>query len=297
LAAPQAIEKNNWPFFNTIGKQEKRFFQPDRHTQGMRMTLALVLISTLGAQTAGAQTADRTQLIRANAQALQAQRAGEYDVAESRWRLALRLVAQLRPEQRDPADEAVLHGNMAALYVEQQEFSHAWVECERALAFHRTADLLNGAGIILQGLDRLTEAEAAYEEALRQLRPGSLESARTRFNLATLWARQGRQAEALSAMEANLPLLEADPVTQATALWHASRLSTPERARAWLTRAQELMDRTEPGHNSLRRMILEARAERETGRGVARELRKQANRLRTPAKAGVSVEQLRREGY
>jgi tetratricopeptide (TPR) repeat protein len=230
----------------------------------MRITLALVLISTLGAQTAGAQTADRTQLIQpntqalrqANAQALQAQRAGEYDVAESRWRLALRLVAQLRPEQRDPADEAVLHGNMAALYVEQQEFSHAWVECERALAFHRTADRLNGAGIILQGLDRLAEAEAAYQEALRQLRPGSLESARTRSNPAILWAQQGRQADAISELEANHPLFEADPATQPTALWHAPRWNTPEQARAWMTRSQELMDRMEPAHTAPRRIIL-----------------------------------------
>ena len=261
------------------------------------MTLGLVLISTLGTQTAGAQTADRAQLLKANAQALSAQRAGEFDVAESRWRFALRLAAQLRPEERDPADEAVLHGNMAALYVEQQEFSQAWVECERALAFHRTADLLNGAGIILQGLDRLPEAEAAYEESLRQIRPGTFAAARTRFNLATLWARQGRQAEALSEMEAHLPLLATDPITHATALWHASMLTTPERARGMLLRAQERIDEAGAGNVFLRRMILEARAERETERRLARKLRAEANRLRTPPKAGVSVERLRRERY
>jgi hypothetical protein len=44
-------------------------------------------------------------------------------------------------------------------------------------------------------------------------------------------------------------------------------------------------------------MILEARAERETEKRMARKLRAEANRLRTPPKAGVSVEQLRREGY
>jgi tetratricopeptide (TPR) repeat protein len=157
--------------------------------------------------------------------------------------------------------------------------------------------LLNGAGIILQGLDRLPEAEAAYEEALRQIRPGTFAAARTRFNLATLWARQGRHAEALSEMEAHLPLLEADPFAHATALWHASMLTGPERARGMLLRAQERIEQAGTGYVSLRRMILEARAERETEKRMARKLRAEANRLRTPPKAGVSVEQLRREGY
>jgi tetratricopeptide (TPR) repeat protein len=256
------------------------------------MTLALVLISTLGAQ-----TADRTQLITANRQALAAQAAGEYGVAESRLRYALRLLTQLRPEERDPADEATLHGNLAALFVEQQEYSHAWVECERALAFHRTGDLLNGAGIILQGLGRYAEAEAAYAEALHGLRPGTYEYARTQFNRATVWAQQGRQAEAFSEMEANLPLLEADPVSYATGLWQASMLAGPERAKAWLERAQELLERHGGGSIFLRRMILEARAERVGEKKLAKRLRAEADRLRTPPKAGVSVEQLRRERY
>lgn len=256
------------------------------------MTLAFVLISTLGAQ-----TVDRTQLIEANSQALQAQAAGEYDVAESRLRYALRLSAQLRPEERNPADEAVLHGNLAALFVEQQEYSHAWVECERALAFHRTADLLNGAGIILQGLQRYSEAETAYTESLSKIRPGTYEYARTQFNRGTLLAQQGRQAEALSEMEATLPMLESDPLSHATGLWQASMLVTPERARIWLEQAQELIDRHRVGSVFLRRRILEARAERAEEKKLAKRLRAEADRLRTPPKAGVSVEQLRRERY
>lgn len=256
------------------------------------MTLALVLISTLGAQ-----TADRTRILTANDQALAAQLAGDYAVAESRLRYALRVWAQLRPEERDPADEAALHGNLAALYVEQQEYSRAWVECERALAFHRTGDLLNGAGIILQGLARYGEAEAAYAESLRQLRPGSYEHARTEFNRATLWAQQGRKAEALSAMEAALPLLEADPVSHAIGLWQAAMLATPGKARAWLERAQELLERNSVGSVYLRRMILEARADRVGEKKLAKRLREEANRLRTPPQGGVSVEQLRRERY
>ena len=256
------------------------------------MTLAFVLISTLGAQ-----TVDRTRLIAANDEALQAQSAGEYAVAESRWRYALRVWAQLRPEERNPADEAALHGNLAALYVEQQEYSRAWVECERALAFHRTGDLLNGAGIILQGLGRFEEAEAAYVESLRHLRPGSYEHARTEFNRATLWAQGGRKAEALSAMEATLPLLEVDPVSYATGLWQASMLTTPVRARQWLEKAQELLERNGAGNVYLRRMILEARADRAGEKKLAKRLRAEANRLRTPPAAGVSVEQLRRERY
>jgi tetratricopeptide (TPR) repeat protein len=256
------------------------------------MTLAFVLISTLGAQ-----TADRAQLIKANHQALQAQVAGEYAVAESRLRYALRLATQLRPEERDPADEAVLHGNLAALFVEQQEYSQAWVECERALAFHRTGDLLNGAGIILQGLARYPEAEATYVESLSKLRPGSYEYARTEFNRATSWAQQGKTAEALSAMEAALPLLEADPLSHATGLWQASMLVAPVKARLWLEQAQEILDRHGVGSVYLRRMILEARAERVGEKKLAKRLRAEADRLRTPPKAGVSVEQLRRERY
>lgn len=256
------------------------------------MSLAFVLISTLGAQ-----TVDRTRLIEANTQALQAQVAGEYAVAESRLRYALRVWAQLRPEEREPADEAVLHGNLAALYVEQQEYSRAWVECERALAFHRTGDLLNGAGIILQGLQRHQEAEAAYVESLSKLRPGGYEYARTQFNRATVWAQQGRKVEALSEMEAALPLLEVDPLSHATGLWQASMLVAPERARVWLEQAQELLERNGVGSVYLRRMVLEARAEKVGEKKLARRLRAEADRLRTPPKAGVSVEQLRRERY
>jgi tetratricopeptide (TPR) repeat protein len=256
------------------------------------MTLAFVLISTLGAQ-----TVDRARLVEANTQAIQAQGAGEYAVAESRLRYALRVWAQLRPEERNPADEAVLHGNLAALYVEQQEYAHAWVECERALAFHRTGDLLNGAGIILQGLQRYAEAEAAYVESMSKHRPGSYEYARTQFNRATVWAQQGRKAEALSEMESALPLLEADPLSHATGLWQASMLVTPVRARAWLEQAQELLDRHQVGGIYLRRMILEARAEQAGEKKRAKQLRTEAARLRTPPKAGVSVEQLRRERY
>ena len=261
----------------------------------MRMTLASVLISTLAAQ-----TAERGTMVAANQQAQQAQTAGEYALAEVRLRYALRVWAQLRPGERNPADEAVLHSNLAALYVEQQEYAQALAECERALAFRRSGEWLNGAGIALQGLGRWSEAEAAYAESLTELTPGSYEEARTRFNRATVWAQRGRTAEALSEMEAVFPRLESDPLAYATGLWQAATLVPTERARAWLERAQGILEQNRVGGVFLRRMVLEARAEAERKAGEkkkARQLREEAARLRTPPKAGVSVEALRRERY
>lgn len=261
----------------------------------MRMTLASVLISTLAAQ-----TPERGTVVAANQQAQQAQAAGEYAVAEVRLRYALRVWAQLRPGERDPADEAVLHSNLAALYVEQQEYSQALAECERALAFRRTSEWLNGAGIALQGLGRWSEAEAAYAESLTRGGAGSYEEARTRFNRATVWAQLGKVAEALSEMEAVLPRLESDPLSYATALWQASTLVPTQRARVWLERAQGILEQNRVGGVFLRRMVLEARAEAERQAGEkkkARQLREQAARLRTQPNGGVSVEALRRERY
>ncbi len=261
----------------------------------MRMTLAFVLTSTLAAQ-----TTERGTMVAANHQAQQAQAAGEYALAEVRLRYALRVWSQLRPGERNPADEAVLHGNLAALYVEQQEYAHALAECERALAFRRTGELLNGAGIALQGLGRWSEAEAAYAEALAGLTAGSYEEARTRFNRATVWAQRGGKAEALSEMEAVLPRMESDPLAYATGLWQAATLVPNDRARAWLERAQGILERNRGGGVFLRRMVLEARAEAEEKAGEkkkARQLREEAARLRTRPKAGVSVEALRRERY
>ncbi len=261
----------------------------------MRMTLASVLISILAAQ-----TAERGTVVAANQQAQQAQAAGEYAVAEVRLRYALRVWAKLRPGERNPADEAVLHSNLAALYVEQQEYSQALAECKQALAFRRTGEWLNGAGIALQGLGRWSEAEAAYAESLTGVAPGSYEEARTRFNRATVWAQRGKVAEALSEMEAVLPRLESDPLSYATALWQASTLVPTERARVWLERAQGVLEQHGVGGVFLRRMVLEARAEAERKAGEkkkARRLREQAARLRTQPKAGVSVEALRRERY
>jgi tetratricopeptide (TPR) repeat protein len=261
----------------------------------MRMTLASVLISTLAAQ-----TAERGTMVAANQQAQQAQSAGEYALAEVRLHYALRVWAQLRPGERNPADEAVLHGNLAALYVEQQEYAQALAECERALAFRRTGEWLNGAGIALQGLGRWGEAEAAFGESLQGVVAGGYEEARTRFNRATVWAQRGRTADALSEMEAVLPRLESDPLSHATALWQAATLVPNDRARVWLERAQGTLDQNRVGGLFLRRMVMEARAEAERKAGEkkkARQLREEAARLRTPRKAGVSVEALRRERY
>lgn len=254
------------------------------------MTLAIGLLASLAAL-----SVDRSAVVAANQQAQAAQASGDYEVAEARLRYALRVWAQL-PDRAD-ADEAVLHGNLAALYLEIHEYTQALRECERAMAIRPSAELRNGLAIALQGVGRLAEAEAAYSVALAEMRPGTYEYARTEFNRATVLAQLGQPAAALSMMEATLPLLEADPKSHVTALWQAAGLARPDRARRWLEQAQELLDRHAIRSVFLRRVVLEARAERAEGKRQARQLRNQAAKLRTPPRAGVSVEQLKRERY
>jgi hypothetical protein len=135
------------------------------------------------------------------------------------------------------------------------------------------------------------EAEAAYEEGAAATPAGNVCRCRTRFNLATVGEagspRRGALGDRDPSAAARRPTRI---VAHATALWHASMLTRPERERGGRCsgRRNELLEEAGAGNVYLRRMILEARAEagrRESSNGEKTGGRKRTVH-RTPPKAG-----------
>lgn len=112
---------------------------------------------------------------------------GQYALAESSYRVSLR-------KQRGPA----ALNDLAYVLARQQQYDEALSLIEECIRINNKYDVAwSTYGMILLSLNRLDEAEAALQEALSSY-PESVE---VQLNLAQLYEKQGKKAEALQLAE------------------------------------------------------------------------------------------------